>query len=34
MMKRTGPKTDPWGTPGEKPEQSDLRSLVCMKCEV
>ena len=32
MMKRSGPKTDPWGTPSETPEHQDLWFLNCTNC--
>ncbi len=31
-MKRSGPKTDPWGTPSETPKHPDLWSLICTNC--
>ena len=31
-MKRSGPKTDPWGTLSETPEHPDLWPLICTKC--
>ncbi len=31
-MKRSGPKTDPWGTPSETPKHPDLWSLIFTKC--
>jgi len=32
MVKRRGPKTDPWGTPSETPEHPDLWFLSCTNC--
>ena len=31
-MKRSGPKTDPGGTPSETPEHPDLWSLIFTNC--
>lgn len=32
MIKRRGPRTDPWGTPEVTGEGWDLKDLSCMNC--